>query len=428
LTGPPCPRTILGLPPADPYASLRFPEYRAFLAAMTSIFAATQIQSAVLGWQVYVLTGDPFALGLVGLAEAVPFLALTLVGGWAADRTDRRRISLLSFCAVGLSGLALLLLSLAPAGPVLPLYGAQMLAGVGRAFFRPASAALGTELVPRQHYQNAASWRSSFFHGAMVLGPAVGGGLIALGGPRLAYGVVVTLSAIGLVLMATIAPRPRPASAAGPIGAGLSEGIRFVFSQPILLGALTLDLFAVLFGGATALLPVFARDILGVGEVGFGFLRAAPAVGSITVALLLARFGYFSRAGRVLLWCVAGFGCTWMLFALSRSFALSLALLALGGALDGVSVILRGTLVQLWTPQAMMGRVASVNSFFIGSSNELGAFESGVAARLLGVVPSVIVGGALTLVTVGWVAWRAPALRRLRHLAPEVADVGTHAT
>jgi MFS family permease len=388
---------------------------------MTSIYVATQIQSAVLGWQVYLLTNDPFALGLVGLAEAVPFLGLTLVGGWAADRSDRRRVSLLSFVAVGLSGLALLVLSLGRPGPVLPLYGAQVLAGIGRAFFRPASAALGTELVPRQHYENAATWRSSTFHAAMVLGPALGGGLIALGGPRLAYGVVVTFSATGLLLMATIAPRPRPAIAAGSIGAGLSEGIRFVFSQPILLGALSLDLFAVLFGGATALLPIFARDILGVGEVGFGFLRAAPAVGSIVMALLLARFGSFQRAGRVLLWCVAGFGVTWMAFAVSRSYALSLALLVVGGALDGVSVVLRGTLVQLWTPQEMMGRVAAVNSFFIGSSNELGAFESGLVARLVGVVPSVILGGTMTLATVAWVAWRAPALRRLRRLAPEGA-------
>jgi predicted MFS family arabinose efflux permease len=394
---------------------------------MTAIFVATQIQSAVLGWQIYLLTNDPFALGLVGLAEAVPFLALTLVGGWTADRMDRRRVSLLSFVAVGLSGLALLLLSLGQPGPVLPLYGAQVLAGIGRAFFRPASAALGSELVPREHYQNAASWRSSLFHSAMVLGPAVGGGLIALGGPRLAYAVVVTLSSAGLLLMATIAPRPRPAAAAGTIGAGLSEGVRFVFSQPILLGALSLDLFAVLFGGATALLPVFARDILGVGEVGFGFLRAAPAVGSIIMALLLARFGTFQRAGRMLLWCVAGFGVTWMLFAVSRSFALSLALLVLGGALDGVGVVLRGTLVQLWTPQEMMGRVAAVNSFFIGSSNELGAFESGLAARLLGVVPSILFGGTMTLVTVVWVAWRAPALRRLRSLSPKGADDGAHA-
>ena len=402
----------------DPYASLRFPEYRSFLAGMTATFMATQVQSAVLGWQVYELTGDPLSLGLVGLAEAVPFLALTLVGGWAADRLDRRALSLASLAAVAASGVALLWLSLGAPSSALPLYAAQALAGLGRAFFRPCSAALGAELVPREHYQNAASWRSSLFHAAMVVGPAVGGGLIALGGPRLAYGVVVALLAAGLLGVAALSPRPRPAGAPGGLLSGLSDGVRFVFGEPVLIGALSLDLFAVLFGGAAALLPIFARDVLGVGEVGFGLLRAAPAVGSVAVSLALARFGHFRRAGRALLWCVAGFGLTWIAFAFSRSYALSLLLLAAGGALDGVSVVLRGTLVQLWTPQEKMGRVAAVNSFFIGSSNELGAFESGVAARLLGVVPSVVVGGCLTLVTVGAVAWRAPALRRLERLSP----------
>jgi MFS family permease len=404
----------------DPYASLRFTEYRAFLAGMAAVFVATQIQSAVLGWQVYQLTGDPLSLGLVGLAEAVPFLALTLVGGWAADRFDRRALSLASLAAVAASGAWLLALSLSAPRGVLPFYAAQGLAGLGRAFFRPASAALGTELVPREHYQNATSWRSSIFHTAMVLGPALGGGLIALGGPRLAYAVVVGLSAVGLVTMAFISARPRVAAAAtGGLLDGLSDGVRFVFSQPILVGALSLDLFAVLFGGAAALLPVFARDVLGVGEVGFGFLRAAPALGSVVMSLTLARFGHFRRAGRALLWCVAGFGLTWIAFAWSRSYALSLLILVAGGALDSVSVVLRGTLVQLWTPQEKMGRVAAVNSFFIGSSNELGAFESGVAARLLGVVPSVVFGGCMTLVTVALVAWRAPALRRLTRLGPE---------
>ncbi len=408
----------------DPYASLRFSEYRAFLAGMAAVFVATQIQSAVLGWQVYELTGDPLSLGLVGLAEAVPFLALTLVGGWAADRFDRRALSLASLAAVAASGGWLLALSLGAPRGALPFYAAQALAGLGRAFFRPASAALGTELVPRAHYQNAASWRSSVFHTAMVLGPALGGALIALGGPRLAYAVVVGLSALGLLLMAAIAARPRAAAAAAGLVEGLSDGVRFVFSQPVLIGALSLDLFAVLFGGAAALLPVFAKDVLGVSEVGFGFLRAAPAVGSVAMSLALARFGHFRRAGHALLWCVAGFGLTWMAFAFSRWYALSLALLVAGGALDSVSVVLRGTLVQLWTPQEKMGRVAAVNSFFIGSSNELGAFESGVAARLLGVVPSVVFGGAMTLVTVALVAWRAPALRRLTRLGPEGPAAG----
>jgi MFS family permease len=402
----------------DPYASLRFPEYRSYLAAMAAVFVATQIQSAVLGWQVYALTGDPLALGLVGLAEALPFLSLTLLGGWAADRVDRRLLSLASLAVVGASGLSLLLVSLGSPRSAWPLYGAQALAGLGRAFFRPASAALGTELLPREHYQNAATWRSSVFHAAMVAGPAAGGALIALGGPRLAYAVVLALAAAGLAALAPVSPRPRPPAAAERLLDGLADGVRFVFGQPVLLGALSLDLFAVLFGGAAALLPVFARDVLGVGEVGFGLLRAAPAAGSVAMSLLLARFGPFERAGRALLWSVACFGLTWIAFALSRSYGLSLALLALGGARDNVSVVLRGTLVQIRTPQEKMGRVAAVTSFFIGSSNELGAFESGVAARLLGVVPSVVFGGAMTLVTVAVVAWRAPALRRLGRLAP----------
>jgi len=401
----------------DPFSSLRFAEYRAFLGAMAVVFAATQIQTAVLGWQVYELTGDPLALGFVGLAEAVPFLTLTLVGGWAADRIDRRRIALVSLCVIAASGAWLLTTSLGPASSPLPLYGAQALAGLGRAFFRPASASLGTELVPREQYQNAASWRSSIFHGTMIVGPAVGGALIALGGPRLAYAVEMGLLGVGLAALLAVAPRPRaPVPRRHPV-AEIADGVRFVFREPLLLGPLSLDLFAVLFGGATALLPIFARDVLHVGEVGFGILRAAPAVGSVATSLALARFGHFHRAGRAMLACVALFGVTWIAFALSRSYWLSAAILVLGGSLDAVSVVLRSTLVQTFTPQEMMGRVSAVNSLFIGSSNELGAFESGVAARLLGTVPSVIFGGTMTLLTVGLVAWRAPRLRRLGRIA-----------
>ena len=400
----------------DPYAALRFREYRVFLAGMAAVFVATQIQSAVLGWQVYAITGDPLSLGLVGLAEALPFLSLTLLGGWAADRADRRAISLVSLAVLGAAGAWLLALSLGEPRSVMPFYAAQALAGVGRAFFRPASTALGTELLPREHYQNAAAWRSSVFHLAMVLGPAVGGALIALGGPRLAYAVVLALSAGGLAALAAVAPRARAPAPAGRLRDELSDGVRFVLREPVLLGAMSLDLFAVLFGGAAALLPIFAREILSVGEVGFGFLRAAPAAGSLAMSLAIARFGHFRRAGRALLWAVALFGLTWIAFALSRSYALSLALLALGGALDNVSVVLRSTLLQVLTPQDKMGRVAAVNSFFIGSSNELGAFESGLAAKLLGTVPSVVFGGAMTLVTVAVVTWRAPALRRLERI------------
>ncbi len=404
--------------PHDPYASLRHPEYRVFLVAMAAVFLATQIQSAVLGWQVYELTRDPLALGLVGLAEALPFLALTLVGGWAADRLDRRGLLLASLAVVGASGGALLGLSLGAPRAALPFYGAQVVAGIGRAFFRPCSVALASELVPREHYHNAVTWRSSTFHVSTILGPAVGGALIALGGPRIAYAVVVVLTVAGLAALLAVRPRPRPPAPAGHLLQNLADGVRFVLTERLLLGAMTLDLFAVLFGGASALLPVFARDVLRVDEIGFGLLRAAPAAGSLLMSVALARRGHVHRAGRVLLWSVAWFGASWIAFALSRSYALSLALLAVGGALDSVSVVLRSTLLQTRTPQEKMGRVAAVNSFFIGSSNELGAFESGVAARLLGTVPSVVFGGAMTLVTVAAVAWRAPELRRLERIAP----------
>jgi MFS family permease len=252
----------------------------------------------------------------------------------------------------------------------------------------------------------------------MVLGPAIGGALIALGGPRLAYTVVVALLAAGFAAMLRVRRRPLEPQPDSGLLEGLADGVRFVFGQPLILGTLSLDLFAVLFGGAAALLPIFARDILGVGEIGFGFLRAAPAVGSVVMSLALVRFGHFQRAGRTLLWCVAGFGITWIAFAFSRSYLLSIALLALGGALDNVSVVLRSVLVQTFTPREKMGRVSAVNGFFIGSSNELGAFESGVAARLLGVVPSVVFGGAMTLLTVAAVALKSPTLRKLERIGP----------
>jgi MFS family permease len=363
------------------------------------------------------MTGDPLSLGLVGLAEAVPFLSLALVGGWAADRVDRRLLALASLAVLAASGAWLLATSIHPGTSPLPLYGAQALAGFGRAFFRPATSSLGTELVPREQYQNAASWRSSIFHSTMIAGPAAGGALIALGGPRLAYAAQMGLLGVGLAALLAVAPRPRaPVARRHPV-AEIADGVRFVFREPLLLAPLSLDLFAVLFGGATALLPIFARDVLHVGEVGFGILRAAPAVGSVGTSLLLARFGHFRRAGRALLACVALFGLSWIAFAFSRNYWLSVSILVVGGALDAVSVVLRSTLVQTFTPQEMMGRVSAVNSLFIGSSNELGAFESGVAARLLGTVPSVVFGGTMTLVTVALVAWRAPRLRRLERIA-----------
>lgn len=404
-------------PAPDPYQALRHPEYRAFLAGAFVLFIGTQIQTVALGWQVYVLTGDPLSLGLVGLSEALPFLVLTLLGGHVADRMDRRALTLLSALPILGAGLWLLAANLqGRPSQVWVFYAAQALAGIGRAFHRPATQALGSELVPREVYANAATWRSAMFHTAMVAGPALGGLLVALSA-RAAYGVEVLLMAVGLLCLARVRPRPRPAEGEPrPALHGLFEGVRFVFREKVVLGALSLDLFAVLFGGAPALLPIFARDILQVGELGFGLLRAAPAAGSILISLVLAHRPPLRRAGRTLLGCVAAFGLCWIGFAFSRSFALSLVLLAASGAFDNVSVVLRATLVQTFTPQPLMGRVAAVNSFFIGSSNELGAFESGLAARLLGTAASVVFGGIMTLVVVAGTAWRAPQLRKLERI------------
>ena len=403
--------------PHDPYQALRSGEYRWFLLGCAPLFMAAQIQSLVMGWQVYSMTHDPLSLGLIGLAEALPFLGLALFGGWAADRWERRNLSLISMSALLVGAIVLLLLNWG-SGPraAWPFYLVQGLAGVARAFYRPAYNALGTELIPREAYQNAATWRSSVFFSATVVGPALGGLLYGFAGPLCAYGTEAGFMAFSLFALSRVRRRPRPLTAETQLARGLIEGVRFVFSHRLILSALSLDLFAVLFGGAVALLPAFASDVLHVGPRGLGLLRAGPAVGAVLMSIVLAHWPQTRGTGKTLLYCVALFGLTWIGFAWSTSFALSWVLLAAGGAFDNVSVVLRGTLVQVKTPPEMMGRVQAINGFFIGSSNELGAFESGVAARLLGLVPSVVLGACITLVVVAVTAWRVPELRKLSRL------------
>jgi len=400
----------------DPYQALRFREYRYFLAGAVALTMATQIQTLVMGWQVYHITRDPLSLGLIGLSEAVPFLGLSLIGGYAADRMDRRRTSLLAMAALLLGAALLLALNLGVAPRLAwPFYAIQALAGVGRAFYRPASQALSTELIPVEAYQNAATWRSSSFQLAQVLGPALGGLIYGFGSAALAYLAEGLLMGFAVIAMVMVAPRPRVLKQTQLLKS-LGEGVVFVFKHRMLLSTMSLDLFAVLFGGAVALLPVFASVVLKVGPQGLGLLRTAPAAGSVLMGLWLAHHPPKNRAGLVLLFCVAGFGLAWIGFALSWTFWLSMALLAVSGALDNVSVVLRNTLVQAGTPPEMMGRVQAVAGFFIGSSNELGAFESGLAAKLLGVIPSVVFGGCMTLGIVGFTAWRVPELRKLKKI------------
>jgi len=382
---------------------------------------AREAQIVVIGWQVFALTNDPLTLGLVGLSEALPLILVALYAGHVADRSDRRRIVIAGNAVVLLSALALLAFtttSFIARGRVWPVYAVIFLSGIARAFTRPAMTALSAELVPRELYTNAVTWRSSSWQMAAVGGPALGGLLYGFSGPALAYGIVAILTTVALLGVAFITHEAKPIEPSDVrVAESVKIGLRFLWRQPVLLPAMTLDLFSVLFGGATALLPVFAK-LLGVGPEGLGVLRAAPAAGSIVVGLWVAHRPPMRRAGPSLFAAVAIFGLCMIAFALSRNFWLSLALLVVSGMADNVSVIIRGTLVQTLTPTEMLGRVAAVNQIFIGTSNEIGAFESGVAARLMGVVPSVIFGGVMTLVVIAIVAMRSRSLREMREMTP----------
>lgn len=414
----------------DSYAAFRFPNYRRFIVSLLAMTMGAQVQAIVVSWQIYQVTRDPLALGLVGLAEVLPYVTVALFAGHVVDRGNRRRISLWSLAVLVAAGLTLLTLALLSPVPrvVWPYYFIISICGVARSFLQSARSPLVAELVPRAAYANAATWRSSTWQMASVVGPATGGLLYAAFGARLTFLVSALLTITAFTAMWTIRhvpPQRTLASASFLIS--LSESWRYLRGQPVILGALTLDMFAVFFGGATALLPIFADRILHVGPRGLGFLQAAPGAGAVLMAFVIAHRGPFQRAGRTLFSVVAVYGVCMIGFALSRSFPLSLLLLFLSGAMDNVSAVIRSTLLQILVPHELLGRVSSVNAIFIGSSNELGAFESGVAAKLIGVVPSVAVGGLMTLSVVAVTAWRVPALRTLREItlppSPPGADL-----
>ncbi len=405
----------------DPYAALRIPNFRRFVASLMAMTVATQIQAVVVAWQIYDLTHDPLSLGLIGLAEAVPFIGVALFAGHVADRANRLRVSLVALIALFLCSLTLLGFTLSPGiisvGRVWPIYLVIFLSGIARSFLQPARSALGAELVPRALYPNAVTWRSSTWQLAEVIGPAVGGMVYGFGSATAAYGTDAAIMAIAVLSLARMRHSPVASiPAEESFLESLATGIRFVRRQPVVLGALSLDLFSVLFGGAVALLPVFAAEILHVGPEGLGVLRAAPAVGAVLMSLVLAHLPPLRKAGQALLISVAVFGLSIIGFGLSRDFLLSIALLAVSGMSDTVSVVIRSTLLQVLTPDHLLGRVSSVNAIFIGSSNEIGAFESGTAARLLGTVPSVVLGGVATLVVVAVTALKVPELRRLKEI------------
>ncbi|MFN8573464.1 MAG: MFS transporter [Gemmatimonadaceae bacterium] len=408
----------------EPYAALRIGNFRWFVASLLTMTMASQVQAVVVSWQVYQITRDPLSLGLIGLAEVIPYVLVALLAGHIVDRGDRRGISLRALAVLVVAAIALMSFAAGSSLPasVWPYYVVIGMCGIARSFLQSSRSALVAEIVPRETFVNAATWRSSTWQLGSVLGPALGGLLLGKLGARTAYTVNLGFAAIALLAMAAIRYVPMPrANVSTSIRESLAEGIAFVRKERVLLGALTLDLFAVLFGGAVALMPVFATEILHVGAQGLGLLQAGPGIGAVCMAIVVAHRGPFQQAGRTLVTVVAIFGCCMIGFALSREFWLSMALLVVSGAADNISAVIRSTLIQVMTPTELMGRVSAVNAIFIGSSNELGAFESGAAARLIGTVPSVIFGGSMTLAVVSITAWRVPALRQLKRIERRVS-------
>ena len=405
----------------DPYAALRFREFNIFLLVRFAMVFAWSMQFIVIEWQVYSITKDPLSLGIIGLMEVIPAVGMALFAGHIVDQKEKR--NLLVKCILGFSVISfgLFVLSL----PTIlekyettfilyGIYGLVFLGGLVRAFLGPTIFSLIALIVPKKIYPNAATWSSSTWQLASVLGPALAGFSISFIGVHWSMCVIFGFSLVALMALFSISRKPILNPKIGePVFESLKEGLSFVFKTRSVLGALTLDMIAVLFGGAVALLPIFAQDILQVGSEGFGVLRAAPAVGASITMLGSTRFPLHKNAGKKLLLAVFGFGICMIVFGLSTYFWLSVIALFLSGAVDGVSMIIRQTILQLKTPDNMRGRVASVNSMFVGSSNELGAFESGVTAKLMGTVTAVVFGGTMTLLTVGLTALVSPGFRKL---------------
>jgi MFS family permease len=399
------------------WAAFQHRPFNRFQTARLLSMLAMQMQSVAIGWQIYAITRRPVDLAWVGLAQFLPAAALSLVTGHAADRFDRRAILLSCHGAMAALSIGLLAFTRARAVHVAPIYAVLVGVGVARAFLGPANQSILPMLVPEEHFANAVAWSSSFMQAAMVFGPMLGGVVYAArGGPAAVYAAAACASLGALALVAVVHPTRARASRAPATRASLLAGVRYVWSTPIVLGAISLDLFAVLLGGATALLPVYARDILRLGPWALGALRSAPAAGAAVTGVALAVWPIERRAGVKMFSCVAFFGVMTIVFGLSRSFALSLAALVVAGAADMVSVFVRFSLLQLATPDTMRGRVSAVNMVFIGASNELGEFESGLTAQWIGAVPSVVMGGIGTLLVVAIWAWRFPELRRVDRL------------
>ena len=407
----------------DPFASVRVIEYRNLMIGRFSFTMGLRMMSTVVGWWIYLLTNDPFAIGLVGLSEVIPALSLALYAGHIIDQSEKRKLLLRGIFLYFIAVLALVFISskytshhLNNHWIAICIYCVIFCTGVFRAFTGPVYSAMIAYIVPRETLQNATTWSQGTYLSASVTGHATGGFLIAMIGIN---GTLITISFLMLVTLFVLSRlKAKPASIVkGSVRTweSVKEGLRFVYKTKELLGALSLDLFAVLFGGAVALIPIYARDILKVGSEGFGILNGASDLGSILIVIILTLFPPKNRQGKTLLLAVGGFGICIIIFGLSKIFLLSFFALMLAGMLDGISVVVRGTITQLKTPDQMRGRVMSVNSMFINSSNELGQFESGVAAKLMGTVTSVVFGGSMTLLVVILTWIKAPTLRKMEY-------------
>ena len=402
----------------DPFAVLRIREFNFFLINRFFLTMGIQMQSVIVGWQIYALSKDVLDLGLIGLTEAIPFIAISLFSGHVADIFSRKKIILIATSCFLIITCFLLYCSIEQTIIVqrfgtLPIFIAIACTGIIRGFLSAAYPSFITQLVPRKLYANASTWNSTIWHIASIVGPSIAGLIIAINYTT-AYTIDLLFIVLAIVSFVFISNHPQPKKEKKEsIFESIQAGIKFVFQNQLILGALSLDLFAVLFGGAVALLPAFADKVLHAGAVELGFLRAAPAVGAVCMAFVIAYKPPTKNAGRNLFISVAAFGLSTVLFGLSTSFFWALFFLFLTGAFDNVSVVIRHTILQLSTPDEMRGRVSAVNGIFIGSSNEIGAFESGASARAFGLKPSIIMGGILTLLVVAITAKLSPKLRKL---------------
>jgi MFS family permease len=403
-------------------AAFQFSGFRLYQIARFCIVFCTEMQSVAVGWQVYEITHRPLDLGLTGLVQFLPPMFLFLVAGHTVDRYDRRKVLTLCYGGYALSSALLLAVTLQEnlfhhAVSVAQIFAILFLVGVVRSFSMPASRALLPQLVPEEQFQSAVAWNSGIFQGATILGPALGGLLYAFfRGPAAVYATALLAGVLSVLTTLRIRTQNRPRPREPFTLKTVLAGFRYIRTHKLVFGSISLDLFAVLLGGAVALLPVYAKEILHTGPWGLGLLRSAPGIGAAVMAMLIAYQPIRRRAGATMLWCVGGFGVFTMVFGFSRSLPLSLISLFFVGAADMVSVVVRGVLIQIETPDEMRGRVNAVDMIFIGASNELGEFESGLAAQWLGAVPAVVLGGVGTIVVTLLWAWMFPELRKADRL------------